>query len=164
MSIRLQSALLAAAALLVSSGVAAKDDPRSRRFSLLGAAFWPDVSTKVRVDTTGRRLGTTLDLERDLGMSDSETTGIGGARWRIAKRHFLDVEFFRLDVDDVNGAINNFWGNVQYAFNPRIAVFAGYNYYSMDVDLDKDRWHGTLNFSYSGPWLGLTLGFGRRDY
>ena len=67
------------------------------RWSVFGAVFWPKVNTSIQFtsDTLGVS-GTLLDLESDLGLSDSDTLPIGGIRWRVAKRHELELLYFQL--------------------------------------------------------------------
>jgi predicted porin len=72
----------------------------------------------------------------------------------------LRAQIFRLEFEGIDGALDNLSANVQYAFTPRIAAFVGYNYYSIDVDASKEHWHGSFEFNYYGPWLGVMVGFG----
>lgn len=258
-----------AALLLMSAAATADEDPMSSRFFVMLGGFWPDVNTTVRADGNGGRIGTRLDFESDLGLDDRDTLFTGGIGWRIAKRHFLDVlyfklsrsgarttdisfsfkdqdfsaqttidtyfdtevfrisygysfidsdrqrllgqigahytkvaagirrdavgaigeeassdvplpvlglvydyrftprfsvdlraQIFRLNYEDIDGSLDNLSASLQYAFTPKVAVFAGYNYYSIDVDANRAHWRGSFDFGYKGPWAGVTVGFG----
>src|SRR6185312_5185509 len=41
-----------------------------------------------------------------------------------------------------------------------VNVFAGYNYYRMNVNISKRLWNGESNLDYQGPWVGFVVGFG----
>ena len=55
------------------------------------------LSTEVRVDGRGGNLGTRLNFEKDLNLDDNKYTFNAALRWRFKKRHFLELEYFRLD-------------------------------------------------------------------
>jgi hypothetical protein len=74
----------------------------------------------------------------------------------------LRAQIFRLEFEGIDGALDNLTASVSYAFTPRISAMVGYNYYSMDVDAQADRWNGSFDFDYHGPWLGVMVGFGSR--
>jgi hypothetical protein len=248
---------------------AESEDPSRSRFSLMAGGFWPDVNTTARADGNAGRIGTKVDFESDLGLSDRKTMFTGGLGFRAWKRHYFDflyfnlsrsgvkqipleinwkdqtftrqaqldsifdtevlrfsygyafidndrhrllgqfgihytkvtaglgadasnirridadtnvplpviglaydyaftpkwslstrAQIFRLEFEGINGSLDNLSANVQYSFNPRFAMFLGYNYYSIDVSAKKDAWHGSFEFDYYGPWLGLVAGFG----
>lgn len=254
--------------LLSGAAFAQTDNPFDHRFSISAAAYWPDVDTTIRADSNDGRVGTTIDLESDLGLQDRSTLAAGGMAWNFARRHTLDLlyfelgrtatrnideninysdqsfpiqtavhslfrtevvrlsygyafinderqrlmaqfgvhytrvkgeldslggsvraeadtnvplpvigiayqrrlgeqfgfdvtaQIFRLEIDDIkgslnNGAINFYWGPWQHC-----SLFAGYNYYRMDVSSQQEHWHGAFKFSYMGPWAGIVVGFG----
>jgi hypothetical protein len=73
----------------------------------------------------------------------------------------LRGQIFRLDIEGIDGSLDNLSASLSYGFTPQFSVFGGYNYYSMDVDARTDHWNGSFDFGYHGPWLGLNYGFGR---
>ena len=257
--------------LLLLSGMASaqSNDLFSHRLSIAAAGYWPDIDTTLRVNGAGGRLGTKLDLERDLGLKDRDTLFAGALNWNIARRHSLDllyfdlsrtgekpIEFdidfrdfhypirttiesffdtevwrlsygyafvaddrqrlsaqlgihyttiaaglgrealraeaktdvplpvlglayqrrlgehflldvraqvFRLEFDDIDGSLDNATVNLQYAPIRNLSIFVGYNYYMIDVDVTKERWRGSFDFNYHGPWAGVIVGLGARD-
>ena len=262
---------LLCAALLLSTRAMAGADPQSAKYFVMVGGFWPDVNTTLRVDGNGGRIGTTVDLESDLGLADRDALFTAGAGMHIGDRHYLDLlyfnlardanhpidvdidfgdqdyaaqlnlntffdtevirlsygyalisndrhrllaqfgahftkvsvgmrlssdrevsaeassdvplpvlgldysysmtprlrldlraQMFRLEFDDTDGALDNLTASVAYAFAPQVTAFAGYNYYSMNVDTADDHWNGSFDFSYQGPWIGFAVGFGSR--
>jgi hypothetical protein len=76
-------------------------DPFDPRLSISAAAYWPGVDTTARANGTGSRglLGTSIDLENDLGLKDHDILFAGGLTWNIARRHSLDLLYFELARD-----------------------------------------------------------------
>ena len=56
-----------------------------------------NLSTEVRVDGRGGAIGTRLNFEKDLNLDDHKDTFNAALRWRFKERHFLELEYFRLD-------------------------------------------------------------------
>ncbi len=66
-------------------------------FSLRLGVYDMNLSTEVRVDGRGGIIGTRLDFEDDLNLDDNKDTFNAALRWRFKERHFLELEYFRLD-------------------------------------------------------------------
>ncbi len=56
-----------------------------------------NLSTEVRVDGRGGIIGTGLNFEDDLNLDTNKDTFNAALRWRFKERHFLELEYFRLD-------------------------------------------------------------------
>jgi len=88
--------------LFASSPVAAQSSgdweswPTGDRWRIGAGYFTPDLDTQVKVTDAGGNLGTGISFERNLGLSDSEGTGVLYADWRIFKRHVLSYRYFEL--------------------------------------------------------------------
>jgi len=72
----------------------------------------------------------------------------------------VTAQIFRLEVDDMDGRIDNFSAIVAVAPFRNTSVFGGYTYYLMDVDISKRMWTGETKLDYRGPWIGVVVGFG----
>lgn len=85
---------LAALAGYASAG--SRDEPVFKdRFQLRLGAFLPRLDSTVE-NSGERSRGDRLDFESDLGLDDSKTTFYGGASWRFARRHMVEIEYFDL--------------------------------------------------------------------
>jgi len=71
--------------------------PLANHFTIDVSAMFPNLDTKVRVDASDTSLGTTIDFEQNLGMSDTEALPVIGFSWRYAKKHQLNFAAFKLD-------------------------------------------------------------------
>ena len=65
-------------------------------FTLTGGGYLGDFGTKVRVDPHVEGLqGTTIDLEKNLGLESSRTLTRLGLQWRPFRRHELELSYFQ---------------------------------------------------------------------
>ena len=71
--------------------------PLGDRFRIGANAFFPHIDTRVRVDSTSGIIGTTIDFEQNLGLSDTESLPAVGFVWRFAKKHRLKLHVFELN-------------------------------------------------------------------
>jgi len=81
---------------LAQSGDEWRDWPLGDPFTISLEAFFPTISTVVRLDASDGGAGTTIDFEQNLGMSDTETLPALGFTWRFAKKHRLVFDYFDL--------------------------------------------------------------------
>ena len=64
-------------------------------FTLAGGGYLGDFGTKIRVDPHIEGLqGTTIDLEKNLGLESSRTLTRLGMQWRPFQRHELELSYF----------------------------------------------------------------------
>jgi len=96
------STLLVLLLSLSATAVAQDEDdwqswPLADRFTISVEAFFANLDTRVRIDASDGAIGTTIDFEQNLGMSDTETLPGFGASWRFAKKHELVLDVFSLD-------------------------------------------------------------------
>ena len=72
--------------------------PFDYRFGLWGGAFFAEVDTSIRWDTTIIP-GTEIGLESSLGMDDNSSSFNGEAEWRFFNRNALKLRYFKLTRD-----------------------------------------------------------------
>lgn len=68
----------------------------ARRFRLNLGVFFPLNNTQVRVGNNNGNLGTTIDLEDDLGFTKTSASFMADFQWRISRRSRLVLEYFYL--------------------------------------------------------------------
>ena len=64
---------------------------------------------------------------------------------------WLDVSF-----DEYSGNLLNSSVSISYVPWDHFGVTLAYQYFGIDVDVDKDSWNGGVDFSYRGPFLSVT--------
>ena len=65
--------------------------------------FFPSLDSRLRMDSDMGSPGSGLDFEDELGLSENKTVLWGGARWHMAQRHQLEIEFNNLRRSGFNG-------------------------------------------------------------
>ncbi|MFB9076071.1 hypothetical protein ACFFLS_14130 [Flavobacterium procerum] len=69
----------------------------ARRFKVTAGVFFPANNTEIRVDGNNGNIGTTIDLEDDLGFNKASTSFMTTFDWRISRRSRLGFEYFLLN-------------------------------------------------------------------
>ncbi len=138
----LSSILLpAVAAFLLLTGIgdalaqerpAWRDDPLGDRFVLGAGLFGPRLDTKVRLDSSTGIIGTQIDFESTLGMDDNDLLPLVLGYYRVAKKHRISFQYFRLDrhgnsVSDVPIR----FGDVIFPANLPLSSFFNVDVYSL---------------------------------
>jgi hypothetical protein len=87
-----------AAALVVTLWSAAPARAEDwNRVTLRGGTLIASFGSTIRLDADSSRLGTSIDLEDDLGLSSSETTFFVDGVWRISRRSQVQVSYENAD-------------------------------------------------------------------
>jgi hypothetical protein len=80
-------------------------------------------------------------------------------RWGFTVQgQYLDADWG--DFEDYEGDITRANALVEYRFTPNFGVFAGYDWFKLDVEktFDEDM-RGALDLRFKGPTVGVTLAF-----
>ena len=138
----LSSILLpAVAAFLLLTGIgdalaqerpAWRDDPLGSQFVFGAGLFGPRLDTKVRLDSSTGLTGTEIDFESTLGMDDKDRLPLVLGFYRVAKKHRINFQYFRLDrhgnsVSDVPIR----FGDVIFPANLPLSSFFNVDVYSL---------------------------------
>jgi len=152
------------------------------------SGFWADINSIARAAGTGGRIGTRLDLERDLGLEDHKVRFIGDLSYQFNRRHGIDLSYFDLnrsaqrtlaaDIDfggeffDRQTTIassfdTQVWRlSYSYAFldNPRHRATAqiGIHYASIDAKINREQGTRSGHASADAPLPVLGLGYAYR--
>lgn len=81
--------------------------------------------------------------------------------WRMGKNFYLDAhaQFFALSFDDYDGSIINFRAAVIWQPKKYIGIGAGFDSFKIDVDVEKERFTGSMDWTYSGPQIFFNVSF-----
>jgi hypothetical protein len=82
---------------LAEERAAWQDDPLGDRFMVGVGVFSPSLDTRVRRDSSTGIVGTQIHFESTLGLADSDQLPMVLGYYRIAKKHRLGFQYFRLD-------------------------------------------------------------------
>ena len=113
--------LIALAASLGTTTAFAAPDPWAAPFALQIGAYNAEAETKVRLDSSGGRLGTELSFETDLGGEHRKALPTFDMLWRLNPRHAIEASAISLRRDGqttLRGAIN--WGDQTFPINAQV--------------------------------------------
>jgi len=149
--------LLAGAA---QSAAAADLEKGWDRFKLQVSMFRPDINTDVRLDPVTGPFGTSLDLENDLGLPDSDDLWQADVRFRLTKRFALEASYFEIGRSGQSTLTGNVdFGDVSFPFSAdtdsefNTDIFAGSLRYSL---VHNDR--AELAASLGAYWMSVEAG------
>lgn len=118
-----------------------------------------DASLKAEAATSGGTL--TADIDNSASV-DAPLPVIGlRGMWNLSHNFWLDAtaQFFALSIDDYDGNLQDY--RVLLTWQPRkwAGIGVGYNRFSVDVDVDKTDFNGSLDWTYSGPIIYYSASF-----
>jgi hypothetical protein len=148
--------------------------PTASRWSIGAGYFAPDLDTTIIVTDENQVIGSGISFERDLGLDDSEATGLFYINWRMLKRHALEYRYFQLDrsatvtsstvtiaigEEEFDGKILNANAGIQWNAFEHIGFFLQYQVFDVDVDYTDRGVLWAIDYDYTGPVLGVDVRF-----
>lgn len=121
------------------------------------AAF--EASIKTDIQTPG---GSTSDTLGGKVSVDLPLPVFGGrALWRMGGDFYLDamVQWFALSFDEYDGSIFNYRAGLLWQPSKWVGLGIGYDSFKVDLDIDKDKFKGSLEWTYSGPQIFYNVSF-----
>jgi hypothetical protein len=81
--------------------------------------------------------------------------------WRMGGNFYLDAQaqYFALSFDDFDGSIVNYRAAVIWQPSQWVGIGAGFDSFGIDVDVEKERLTGSLDWEYSGPQVFFNVSF-----
>ena len=81
--------------------------------------------------------------------------------WDLSHNFWLDAtaQYFALSIDDFDGNLQDYRVLVTWQPKKWLGIGFGYNMFSVDVDVSKDRFDGSLDWTYSGPMIYYSASF-----
>lgn len=81
--------------------------------------------------------------------------------WSLTHDFWLDAsaQFFSLSIDEYDGSLQDYRVAVVWQPGKWLGVGLGYNQFNVDVDVEKERFDGSLDWTYRGPMLFYSATF-----
>lgn len=81
--------------------------------------------------------------------------------WRMGKDFYLDAhaQYFALSIDNVDGSILNYRAAVMWQPKKYVGIGVGYDSFNIDVDINKPRFKGSMDWTYAGPQIFYNMSF-----
>ena len=114
-----------------------------------------DISARARVNTAARHVDQTEDQAGPF-----PTIGLDGT-YVISKRFYVDarVEYFRANVDKLDGSLGFYEVNALYRLRPNISFALGYELVKAQLLSTQASHAGQFNFTTRGPELFVRVAF-----
>jgi len=111
------------------------------------------------IETPGGDVGGTLGGKASV----DAPLPVFGARgmWRFGGDFYLDamVQWFALSIDQYDGSLVNYRAALIWQPKQWVGIGIGYDYFNVDVDVKKDSFKGTMDWTYDGPQIFYNIGF-----
>jgi hypothetical protein len=81
--------------------------------------------------------------------------------WSLSHGFWIDAsaQFFALSIDEYDGSLQDYRVAVLWQPKRWLGVGVGYNQFSVDVDVEQDRFEGNIDWTYKGPILFYSASF-----
>jgi hypothetical protein len=136
---------------------------RSEDFELAGSfgLHYTTLSASLKADVTAPGGGGTVEIGGPASV-DAPLPVIGAhVMWRFGENFYLDAhaQYFALSFDDFDGSIINY--RAAFIWQPKkyVGLGIGYDSFTIDVDVDKPRFTGSMDWTYSGPQVFYNISF-----
>jgi hypothetical protein len=118
-----------------------------------------DASLSARAETSGG----TLDADISNEASVSAPLPVIGLRglWKLPYNLWIDAQgqFFTLSIDEYDGNLQDYRVLLTWQPKPWLGLGVGYDRFTVDVDVDRKRFNGSLDWTYSGPMIFYSASF-----
>lgn len=118
-----------------------------------------ETSLKAEVDVDGGQnsvsLGGTAKVNAPLPVVGARTL------WRFRDNFYLDFlgQAFYLSIDDYDGTILNARGALTWQPRALLGLGVAYDWFRVDVDVDRANFSGAMDWTYSGPQVFFSVSF-----
>ena len=62
-------------------------------------------------------------------------------------------QLFRLELGDYKGALDHAAIKLEYDAFKHVGLGIGYDLFSLDLDVNRERWNGRVDFRFDGPLI-----------
>jgi hypothetical protein len=116
-----------------------------------------DAELSAERTSTGQAIGISNDASVDAPLPVIGLRGI----WRLPQNFYIDTQgqFFALSIDEYDGNLQDY--RVMLSWQPRswFGLGVGYNYFKVDVNVARNRFDGSLDWTYDGPMIFYSVSF-----
>ena len=103
----------------------------------------------------------TIDYENESSVDlPLPVFGISGL-WRLPQNFWIQAsaQYFALSIDEYDGTVQDYRVLLNWQPSKWLGVGLGYDMFKIDVDVEKDKFNGSLDWKYDGPMLFYSISF-----
>jgi hypothetical protein len=116
-----------------------------------------DASLEAKRTSTGQSLNLSNEASVEAPLP---VIGLRGL-WKLPRDFYVDAQaqFFTLSIDEYDGSIQDY--RLMLTWQPKtwLGLGVGYSSFKVDVDVEKDRFDGSLDWTYNGPMIFYSASF-----
>ena len=116
-----------------------------------------DASLKAERTATGEVINRSNDASVDVPLP---VVGLRGL-WKLPHNFYVDAQaqYFALAIDEYDGNVQDY--RLMLTWQPKswLGVGIGYNMFKVDLDVEKDKFNGSLAWKYDGPMVFYSASF-----
>lgn len=97
-------------------------------------------------------------FRREAVTADAPLPNIGGWYWYALSPRWLltsRIDWLGASFGDYSGDLWNANAGINFQAWRHVGIGLSYQYFKLDVDVDKSDWHGSADLSYKGPFISL---------
>lgn len=81
--------------------------------------------------------------------------------WRLPQNFWIEAsgQYFALSIDEYDGSVQDYRVLLNWQPSKWLGVGLGYDLFKVDVDVEKDKFNGSLDWQYDGPMLFYSVSF-----
>ena len=136
---------------------------RSEDYELAGTfgLHYTTLELSLKADVTAPGGGGTVSIGGPASVDlPLPVIGVHGI-WRMGQNFYLDAhaQYFALSIDNVDGSILNYRAAVMWQPKKYVGLGVGYDSFNIDVDINKPRFKGSMDWTYAGPQIFYNMSF-----
>jgi hypothetical protein len=118
-----------------------------------------ELALSAKVETSGGALQGDIKESGDVG-APLPVIGLRGL-WALPYNFWIDAQaqYFALSIDEYDGSLTDLRLMVSWQPKTWLGIGIGYNQFTVDVDVEKDRFDGSLDWTYKGPMIFYSASF-----
>jgi hypothetical protein len=118
-----------------------------------------ELTLSAKAETSGGALDVDIKESGDVG-APLPVIGLRGL-WALPYDLWIDAQaqYFALSIDEYDGSLTDLRFMVNWQPKTWLGIGIGYNQFTVDVDVEKDRFDGSLDWTYEGPMIFYSASF-----
>jgi hypothetical protein len=118
-----------------------------------------ELELSARAESSGGTLDADISDSGDVG-APLPVVGLRGL-WSLPYDLWIDAQaqYFAVDIDDIDGSLTDLRLMVNWQPKSWLGLGIGYNQFTVDVDIEKNSFDGSLDWTYEGPMIFLSGSF-----
>jgi hypothetical protein len=118
-----------------------------------------ELTLSAKAETSGGALEADITESGDVG-APLPVIGLRGL-WALPYDLWIDAQaqYFALSIDEYDGSLTDLRLMLNWQPKTWLGIGIGYNQFSVDVDVEKNSFDGSLDWTYEGPMLFYSASF-----